>query len=354
MAARSKSRKKTKAKTASRSRSKQSAKATTKPGKRAAATSVAEAGDALAEANIPVEAQAAVTEAPPVIEVGHEAEVAPAAEATSAEAIDTVATTDEKIEALLPDSDESAPVDVIEVAPEIQPDVRAEVHAVQQELSFLLRSDAENEINAAAIEATPLAAAIEIAAAKKHPERDESRRTSTATENTPSATASPLPVESAIPIAPPTSEEPEGPPKPVKILLVEDGNFLRLRIERALSRAGYCVVTATDGEKGLEVARTAQPDLILLDLLLPRIGGQDVLKTLKRDPATAGISVVVLTGLSHKNAERLLADGALAFFEKSELALEKGSEFLLAAVSRIVQRLPAVLEGRKRAVAAGN
>ena len=149
---------------------------------------------------------------------------------------------------------------------------------------------------------------------------------------------------------PPQPAAEDLPPKPIKILLVEDGNFLRLEIQRALVRAGYAVVIAVDGEAGIEAARNSHPDLILLDLLLPKIGGQDVLKILKKDPATADISVVVLTGLSQRNAERLQADGALAFLEKSDLALEKGPEVLLAALSAIVQQLPRT-QGRKGAAA---
>ena len=135
--------------------------------------------------------------------------------------------------------------------------------------------------------------------------------------------------------------------------MVEDGSFLRLGIQRALARAGYSVVTAADGEAGIEAARKSQPDLILLDLLLPKIGGQDVLKTLKKDPATASISVVVLTGLSQRNAERLQADGALAFLEKSDRGIEKGPEVLLAALSAIVQQLPCI-QVRKRAASAAS
>jgi CheY-like chemotaxis protein len=67
--------------------------------------------------------------------------------------------------------------------------------------------------------------------------------------------------------------------------------------------------------------------------------GPDVLKALKKDPATAGIAVVVLTGLSQKNAGRLQQDGACAFLEKSDLGLDKGLETLLAALAGIVQKL---------------
>ncbi len=124
-----------------------------------------------------------------------------------------------------------------------------------------------------------------------------------------------------------------------KILLVDDSKFLRMATERALARAGYDVSTATDGERALEVAREVKPDVILLDMLLPKMTGPDVLKALKKDPATSGIAVVVVTGLSHKNAERLEQDGACAFLEKSELGLDKGAEALLAALAGIVRRL---------------
>ena len=124
-----------------------------------------------------------------------------------------------------------------------------------------------------------------------------------------------------------------------KILLVDDSKFLRLATGRALARAGYEVSTATDGERALEVAREKRPDVILLDMLLPKMTGPDVLKALKNDPATAGIAVVVFTGLSQKNAVRLEQDGACAFLEKSELGLDKGSETLLAALAGIVRKL---------------
>ena len=125
----------------------------------------------------------------------------------------------------------------------------------------------------------------------------------------------------------------------VKILLVEDSKFLRLATERALARAGYEVSSASDGEAGLRLARERKPDMILLDMLLPKMSGPDVLAALKKDPVTAGIPVVVMTGMSQKNADRLQADGAAAFLEKSALGLDSGSEKLLAALRELVQKL---------------
>lgn len=124
-----------------------------------------------------------------------------------------------------------------------------------------------------------------------------------------------------------------------KILLVEDSKFIRMATERALARAGYEVIAAEDGEQALEMAREKVPDVILLDMLLPKMTGPDVLKALKKDPVTARIAVVVCTGLSQKNAVRLQKDGACAFLEKSELSLDKGSDTLLTALAEILKKL---------------
>src|SRR5215471_16722264 len=124
-----------------------------------------------------------------------------------------------------------------------------------------------------------------------------------------------------------------------KILLVDDSKFLRMATERALARAGYKVITATDGITALQVAHQEQPDLILLDMLLPKMTGPDVLRALKKDPKTSGIAMVAFTGLSQKNASRLREDGAYAFLDKSELGLEKGCETLLHALAGILREL---------------
>lgn len=126
--------------------------------------------------------------------------------------------------------------------------------------------------------------------------------------------------------------------KKTKILLGDDSKFLRIATERALTKAGYEVFTAGDGEQGLKSARREKPEIILLDMLLPKMTGPDVLKELKRDPETAGIAVVAFTGMSQKNAARLQQDGAVAYLEKSELGLEGGCERLLSALAEILKQ----------------
>jgi CheY-like chemotaxis protein len=123
-----------------------------------------------------------------------------------------------------------------------------------------------------------------------------------------------------------------------KVLLVEDSKFLRIATERALSRAGYGVSTASDGEEALQLAKDQLPDIILLDMMLPKISGPAVLKALKENPATMDIPVVVLTSLSQKNEEKLLSEGAAAYFEKSTLELDKNSNRLEAVIQTVLGR----------------
>jgi two-component system cell cycle response regulator DivK len=104
------------------------------------------------------------------------------------------------------------------------------------------------------------------------------------------------------------------------ILLVEDSRILQLTSQRVLTRAGYRVLTAEDGEKALAMAHTDNPDIVLLDMMLPKVSGPEVLSCLKRDPSTAHIPVIVLTGLSKKNEDRLRKEGAVAFMEKNQWA----------------------------------
>lgn len=111
---------------------------------------------------------------------------------------------------------------------------------------------------------------------------------------------------------------------------------MRIANARALVKAGYEVISAGDGEAGLRSAREAIPDLILLDMLLPKVTGLDVLKGLKSDGRTKGIPVIVLSGLSQANEARLVQEGATAFFEKSEKTLENDSADLLEAVKGVL------------------
>ncbi|HEV2989459.1 MAG TPA: response regulator [Candidatus Angelobacter sp.] len=102
------------------------------------------------------------------------------------------------------------------------------------------------------------------------------------------------------------------------VLLVEDSKVLQLASQRMLTKAGYRVLTAEDGERAVAIASEEMPDIILLDMMLPKLSGPEVLNCLKKNPSTAHIPVVVLTGLSKKNEYRLRKEGSAAFVEKSQ------------------------------------
>jgi CheY-like chemotaxis protein len=121
------------------------------------------------------------------------------------------------------------------------------------------------------------------------------------------------------------------------ILLVEDSKFLRVATERILVKAGYQVVCAGDGDEGLALAGSRLPDLIVLDMLLPKLSGPEVLRSLKKNDLTAHIPVVVLSSLSQNNGPKLVQEGADAFIEKGSLLADPGR--LLAAVMAALPRI---------------
>ena len=80
-----------------------------------------------------------------------------------------------------------------------------------------------------------------------------------------------------------------------KILLVEDNEMNRDMLSRRLLRRGYEVVIAIDGEQGVSMARSDGPDLILMDISLPRIDGYEATRQIKADGDTANIPIIALT-----------------------------------------------------------
>jgi len=82
----------------------------------------------------------------------------------------------------------------------------------------------------------------------------------------------------------------------MKILVVDDDPDLVFILKTALEKDGYAVSTAGTGLEGLEKAKSEHPDLILLDLMMPKMDGQEMNIRLKKDARTAGIPVVILTG----------------------------------------------------------
>ena len=124
------------------------------------------------------------------------------------------------------------------------------------------------------------------------------------------------------------------------ILLVEDSKMQRLANERILRKAGYTVLNASDGEEALRVARENIPDLILLDMLIPKLRGRDVMRALKHDPPTALIPIVILSSLPQSNERKLKKEGAAGYFAKERLVgrADDGRKELIQLIEDSVQK----------------
>lgn len=124
----------------------------------------------------------------------------------------------------------------------------------------------------------------------------------------------------------------------MKILLIDDSRFLRMANERALALAGHEVISAADGEEGLRLAIEQRPDLVVLDLMLPKLPGLEVLRQLRSRPDTASMPVVVISGLSQANDQKLVSEGATSYFEKSRLMLDRGSDVFVQTINDLLTK----------------
>jgi two-component system cell cycle response regulator DivK len=101
------------------------------------------------------------------------------------------------------------------------------------------------------------------------------------------------------------------------ILYVEDNEFNRKIVRHLLGRTSYQLIEATDGEAGVTTAREARPDLVIMDIQLPKMSGLDATRQLRADPATAGIPVIVITSFALAGDEDKAREaGAAAYLAK--------------------------------------
>jgi DNA-binding response OmpR family regulator len=108
-----------------------------------------------------------------------------------------------------------------------------------------------------------------------------------------------------------------------KILFVEDEPHLQKEVGEILTQEGFEVLSALDGEEGLELIKKEKPDLILLDLILPKKDGFEVLKEMKEDEDLKNIPVIVLTNLEGMgDVEKAMSLGATTYLVKANYELE--------------------------------
>ena len=99
-----------------------------------------------------------------------------------------------------------------------------------------------------------------------------------------------------------------------RIVVADDDRMIRKEAETTLRRLGYAVATASDGEEALQLIRSERPDMIILDLIMPKLQVFDVLTILKQDALTSAIPVIVLSSLTQEQDKQEALDlGAVAY-----------------------------------------
>lgn len=135
----------------------------------------------------------------------------------------------------------------------------------------------------------------------------------------------------AVPPAAPTTAAAAGqPPTPVPtvaedankplLILIEDDPLLTKMYKAKFTKEGFRLLTATDGESGYKLAMANKPDFMILDVMMPKMSGLDLLAKLRQDPAHKDTPVVMLTNLTQKQeAQRAIELGAKEYLIKSNL-----------------------------------
>ncbi|MBI4779352.1 response regulator [Candidatus Falkowbacteria bacterium] len=132
-----------------------------------------------------------------------------------------------------------------------------------------------------------------------------------------------------------------------KILIVEDEEFLSDMYKIKFEQSGYAVIVAHDGLEGLKLAKKEQPDLVLLDLILPKLDGFKVLAKLKAEPAAKKIKVFILSNLGQSDeVSRGMKTGADGYFIKANLTPSQ----LLEKVNAIFNNQSEALKDKKSKV----
>ena len=118
------------------------------------------------------------------------------------------------------------------------------------------------------------------------------------------------------------------------ILLVEDNEMNWDMLSRRLGRKGYQVVVATDGQQGLDMARSEAPDLILMDMSLPVVDGWEATRQLKAAPETRSIPVIALTAHAMAGDREMALEAGADDYDTKPIELPRLLEKIQAALAR--------------------
>ena len=127
-----------------------------------------------------------------------------------------------------------------------------------------------------------------------------------------------------------------------KVLSIEDDAFLSSLVSGKLIESGFSVITAGTGQDGLAKAKQERPHLILLDIMLPDMGGFEILEKLKGDPDTQAIPVIILSNLGGRDEiERGVSLGASSYLIKSNILPHEVAEMVQSQIDATNQTPPA-------------
>ncbi len=134
-------------------------------------------------------------------------------------------------------------------------------------------------------------------------------------------------------------------PKQSKIIIVaEDDKFLSKIYQVKLEKEGYKIVLAIDGEDTLEKIRFEKPALILLDIIMPKKSGIDVLAEMKKDPNLSDIPVIILTNLGQEeDKEKAMKYGAVDYIVKANISIEE----VVAKIEKCINGQPITTPSEK-------
>ncbi|HEU4679154.1 MAG TPA: response regulator [Terrimicrobiaceae bacterium] len=125
-----------------------------------------------------------------------------------------------------------------------------------------------------------------------------------------------------------------------KILLVEDNEMNRDMLSRRLSRRGFEIVIATDGQEGFDLAVTGAPDLILMDMSLPTMDGWETTRRIKAHPPTAGIPVIALTAHAMSGDREEALDAGCDDYDTKPIEFDRLLGKIAALLERVGKALP--------------
>ena len=119
-----------------------------------------------------------------------------------------------------------------------------------------------------------------------------------------------------------------------KILLVQNDDFLTKLYSEKFIEAGFEVISASDGEKGFELAKNSKPDVAIIDLLIPKMDGQALLEKMRRDPDLKDVKVIILANLiPEKGIEKVARLGIVDYIVKSDTSASKLVEKVIKVLS---------------------